>query len=81
MCIERRIEDEHNTYIAGHELFDVMGSRKSHSINSKDETGNKIGAEGACALSQALKVNAALKILKFGSEYQQQLTARVIHFW
>ena len=33
-------------------------------------TGNKINAEGASALSEALKVNTALKVLHLGCEKQ-----------
>ena len=47
-----------------------------HTISkATNETGKEIGTEGACALSEALKVNKTLTKLNLGCEHEQQDTS------
>ena len=50
-----------------------MGTAKTK-INEINESVNKIGVQGACALSEALKVNTTLKTLNLAGVQQQKET-------
>ena len=53
--------------------LDVMDSNnEAHNLLNKHKAGNRIGDEGAGALSDALKVNRALATLNLASEQTQE---------
>ena len=68
MRIERGIEAQHNSGHLGPAMHATTRQRQQQrNFIIKDKAANEIGEEGACAISEALKVNTTLQTLDLGS--------------
>ena len=65
-----------NTTLQSLDLWGVQKQQDKTSLN--DKAGYDIGAEGAVALFEALKVNTTLTALKLRREHQQNNTQQLI---